>query len=798
MTAHRRARHVFGWITARSRLVLLLGLAAIAGTAAFMPAIEKDTSADAFIDPDSPALLHRERVEEIFGLKDPIVAAVIAEDADGVFDPDSLALVEWLSDRIRRMPNVDPERVSSLATETNIVGTAEGIVVEEFFETDPDHFRAEMGTPARAAEIAAAIADFPLYRGSLVARDGGATVIVAELVDETEAEATYRRMLELIAEAPVPDGVAVHVAGEGAVSGYLQTYIDQDARRLNPVAAVIITLVLLAAFMSLRGAVLPNLVVVGTAAGAFGLMGLFGVDFYVITNGLVVNLIGIAVADSIHVFSQYYEEQQADPEADKRELVVRAMTAMWRPITLTTVTTVAGFLALAASSVMPPVAYFGLFGAVGVALAWVYSVTLLPAMMTLWPGKRLPRPFRRPGRPGRPEGARGGVMGRFGGAVLARPRTVLALGGLLVAAGAVGAAQVVVDDARIENFQSDEPLYRADKAINRVMDGTYNLDILIETAAPNGLHEPAVLARIEALQDWLVTLPGVNGTTSIVDYLKQLHRSVYENDPDYYRIPDDPLLIAQLFFLYNASADPTDFEEEVDTLYRRALVRANVDRGTYANNRVIVPAVERYLDETFDAEGVDGTVTGRVNVDYHWIDGIDRSSVLAVALSFAAVTATAMLVFRSAVAGGIAVLPVGIAVLVVYAAMGFGGIPLGVGTSMFAAIAIGLGVDFAIHTLDRIRQLTRREGITDAAIARMFPTTGRALLFNFVAIALGFGVLATSDVPPLVKFGSLVAVAVATAFLAAMTVVPALVRLLRPAALAPSSPAPDHARESAR
>ena len=781
-----RAEAVFWWLTGRRWLVLVLSLAVIAGTAVFLPRIEKDTSADAFIDPADPALVYRDRVEALFGLKDPIVTAVIARDDTGVFDPATLVLVEWLSDRIQRLPNVDPERVTSLATENNIVGTYEGIVVEAFLEADSAYFEAESGSRARAEEIRAAIEDFPLYRGSLVARDGTATLIIAELIDDTEAEATYDRILALLDDAPVPPGVAVHVAGEGAVSGYLQTYIDRDAQRLNPIAGIIITLVLLLAFRGLRGAVLPNLVVLGTAVGAFGLMGAFGIDFYVITNGLVVNLIGIAVADSIHVFSQYYEEMQQDPAASKRRLVVRAMARMWRPVTLTTVTTIAGFLALAASSDMPPVAYFGMFGAVGVFLAWVYSVTLLPALMTIWPGKRLTRPFRQPADP---TPARSGAMRRFGLAVLAHPRKVLALGAVMVAAGVVGVGQIVVDDSRIENFRSSEPLYLADKAINASVDGTYNLDILVETDGANRLHDPAVLARIEALQAYLVTLPGVNGTTSIVDYLKQLYRSVDENRPESYRIPDDPLLVAQLFFLYNASADPTDFEEEVDTLFQRALIRANVDRGDHLNNRVIVPAVEAYLAETFDTDGVRGTVTGRVNVDYHWIDGIARSSLLSVILSFAAVTATAMLVFRSAVAGAIAVIPVGVSVLVVYAVMGFGGIPLGVGTSMFAAIAIGLGVDFAIHTLDRIRALTRRQGITDAAILAMFPTTGRALLFNFIAIALGFGVLATSDVPPLIKFGSLVAIAVATAFLAAMTIVPALVRLLRPAALAAPSTA---------
>ena len=125
----------------------------------------------------------------------------------------------------------------------------------------------------------------------------------------------------------------------------------------------------------------------------------------------------------------------------------------------------------------------------------------------------------------------------------------------------------------------------------------------------------------------------------------------------------------------------------------------------------------------------------------------------------------------------------GVAVLVVYAVMGFAGIELGVGTSMFSAIAIGLSVDFAIHGLDRIRELVRAHGFGDDALIQLFPTTGRALLFNFIAVAGGFGVLSTSDVPPLVLFGSLVAVAVSVAFLASMTLVPALVKLLKPSFL---------------
>ena len=773
------AERVFWRITAWRWPILALGFLLIATTGAFIPTIVQDTTADGFIDPESPALIYRDRVEEIFGLKDPIVTAVVSEDENGVFDTETLALVRWLTDRIERLDNVDPERLTGLATENHIVGTFDGMIVEEFFERDGDHFQASVDTQERAVEIRAAIDDFPLYQGSLVARDGTGTIIVSELIDEDAAEATYDAIMALVAEAPIPQGVEVHVAGEGAVAGYLATYIDRDAARLNPVAALIITVVLAFAFFSVRGAVLPNVIVLGTIAACLGLMAASGTNFYVITNGLVVNMIGIAVAGTIHILSQYYEELRRRPEASKREAVVRAMAERWRPVTLSTVTTAAGFLALGASSEMPPIRYFGLFGALGVGAAWIYSMTLLPAAMTLWPTKRLPRLFRAQAQ-GATDDLSSRFMTGFGRFVLDRPKAILGIVSALAIAGIGGATLIIADDARIENFRSSEPLYQADMAINRVMDGTYYLDVMVETPNRDDLHLPENLRRIETLQEFLLTLPHVNGATSVVDYIKQMHRAVNENRIEDYRIPDDPLLIAQLFFLYNASGDPTDFEEEVDYGYQRALVRANVDRGDYTTNRVLIPAVERYLAEAFNTEGITGTVTGRVNVDYHWIDGIAQNHAWSVGLSFGAVLLMAIIVFRSVTGGVIAVIPVAMAVLVVYAVMGYGGLSLGVGTSMFAAIAIGLGVDFAIHTIYRIRELARSEGLTEAALLKLFPTTGRALLFNFLAVALGFSVLMTSDVPPLIEFGSLVAVAVSTAFLAAMMVVPALVMLVRP------------------
>ena len=766
--AASRAESFFLRVTDHAWMVIALGVLLVAELAVWVPSLTKDTTPDAFIAKDNPAVIYRDRVKEIFGLEDPFVVAVMHDAPPGVYTPQSLELVRVLTNAIAKLPNVDPERVTSLATEKNIVGTFDGMEAEYFY-------RLGGGSSPTPALIREAVEDFPLYQGSLVARDGRATVIVAEMLDNEQAQSTYDAILDVVAGVEIPQGHEVHVAGEGAVSGYLATYIDRDARRLNPLVAVVIMLVLIIAFRTVMGALLPNLIVIATVAGAIGTMAASATPFYVITNGLPAILIGIAVADAIHILSTFYEHAARDPDASSRALIVRSMVEMWRPVTLTTLTTVAGFMGLWIGAAMPPMAYFGLFASIGVSMAWLYSIFFLPAVVTVLRVRPSPA-FKVVERD-----ARRTLLERLGRGVLAAPWIPVLTVGVLVIVGLVGATRVVVEEAQIENFQTDEPIYVADKAMNAAIDGTYYLDVVVETDAREGLFKPERLRAIESLQRFGETLPGVQGSTSMVDYIKQMHRAVNENDPAFYTIPDDEFLIAQLLLLYSASGDPTDFEEQADYDFRMANVRFNLNTSLFTNNREVVRDLERYVTEAFNREGMEGHLSGRVYVNFHWLNTIGDSHARSVAISLVLVWLMASVVFRSFVGGLFALIPVGMSVLIVYAVMGFGGIWLGVGTSMFAAIAIGLGIDFAIHTIDRMRELNmNRTGSFDERIAELFPTTGRALLFNFVAMALGFLVLTTSEVPPLVKFGSLVAVAVTTAFLASMTVLPALAKLLRP------------------
>lgn len=760
----------FEIVTDFPKAVLFLGLLLILFGVLNLPELEKDTTTEAFIPEDDSVLVYRDKVKEIFGLKDPMVIAVVNNGPNGVFTPNTLELVQSLTEKVRNIKGIDYDHVTSLATENDIIGTKDGMRVESFYEKPP-------ATQVQADSIRKAVYDFPLYMGSLVGRKGTATLIVAELLDQKQGTRIYHDFMDLTEKIPVQNE-NLYVAGEGAISGYLADYIDQDAQRLNPMAALIITLVLVIAYFTLRGALIPNLIVLATVSTALGLMAYAGIDFYVITNALTIILIAIAVADGIHILGEYYKTVEFHPEWSQQRLVKETMIQMWRPVTITSFTTSAGFIGIWMSSYMPPMKYFGLFAAVGVIAAWLLALTVVPAVLVLLKPQKS-KMFKTGVQ--RKSDSFTRFMRRFGAIIMRNPPLVVGITVVVAVIGIIGATKLNVNENRIESFQSDEPIVHSDKVINETTDGTTYLDVVIETPGREDLFKPDNLKKIEKLQQFAQTVPHVNGSTSIVDLLKQMNKAMHADQQKYYRLPDNSQLIAQYFLLYSASGNPTDFQEYIDYDYRMANIRLRMNSGLYTDQKYVMDKLGKYINTEFNEPDLKATLSGRTALETHWVGQIGENHFKGVGIALLLVTIFGIISFRSFWAGIYASATVALAVLLIYAVMGFSGIWLGVGTSMFAAIAIGVGVDFAVHTIDRLKVNTKQKGMSvKTAIIELYPTTGRALLFNLLAVAFGFGVLATSSAPPLQRFGSLVAVAVVSAFLGGMTMLPALIYQTKP------------------
>ncbi len=754
----------------RPWLVMISGLLLMVACASGLKLLHKDTRADAFLEPDNPALMYKNRVRDVFGLSDPLVVAIYDPSPQGIYNLPTLALVKNLTDELNQLPSVNAARTLSLASENNIVGSDDGLDVAPFFDL------LDSGSPA---EVRRAIEQFPLYHGMLVSDDGQMTIIALELYQDDQAEQAYNAVTALTNATQRPDGVTLYVAGEGAVQGFLGQYIDHDASRLNPLAGLIITVMLVIAFRRVAPALLGNLIIAASVLMTLGIMSYANVPFYVITNAMPVILIGMAVADSIHIFSHYYQLQASHPQWTLRQCAEESVRTMTRPVTLTSLTTMAGFLGLYVSSYMPPFAYFGLFTTVGVLIAWYYSLFVLPAFLTLLK-PRVSKRWIALEQSSRHD-LFATLMQKAGNLALKRPPLTIALFALIALAGAVLATQIRVDENRINTFHPDEPVYQADQVVNQHLDGTNTLNIIISTPQKEGIFDPQVLHAMADLQRYAETLPHVNGSVSVVDYLQQMNKSLNEDRADAYVLPDNAETVAQYFLLYSSSGDPDDFEEEMDYDYRLANIRLNLDHAAYSETRPVIEALQNYIDTRFNSADASANLSGRLHVNYYWIKDLGRSHAVSVLISLLCVMLVSALLFRSLMAGTLAALPVVFSILTVYAAMALLHIDLGIGTSMFAAVAIGLGIDFAIHTLERLKALVA-DGLQDETLYQaLYRSTGRALLFNYLAIAFGFGVLISSKVVPLNNFGTIVVLSVSMSFIASLTLLPALVKVLRPA-----------------
>ncbi len=753
----------FNWQLRHARAVAALALLLLCIPLAFVGELRQDTRSDAFLAPDNPALAYRDELRERFGLGDPLIVAVHSGAPQGIYTPETLALVASLTDQLADLENVNSSSVLSLSLEDNVRGSVGGLEVSPFMDET-------VTTTSEAQALAREVERFPLFVGSLVAQDRSTTLIVLELADESLATQTYRQVRQLCDEQALPAEVTLHVAGEGAVSGYLGDYIDRDAKALNPLAAGLILAVLIIAYRRLLPALFALAIIVASVGGALAAMALSGVPFYVISNALPVILIGISVADAIHVFSQYYDLQAHHPQRSRESLLLETMNRLWRPITVTSLTTSAGFLGLYVASDMPPLRYFGLFTALGVMLAWAVSLGALPAAMLLCRAQVSPwhAELARSGR----EAPLPRYLGRVGALIARHPGRVLIVAVFAALLGLLSASQLRVDADRITLFSADEPIRVADAVINRHMHGSNLLDVVIETPEAEGLLEPLHLQRIAELQRWAESLPGVGGSTSIVDYLRQINRALHEDDPAAYRLPDSREMAAQYLLLYTFASSPDSLESVIDYDYRSTNLRLMLDSGRYSDNAPVVESLNAYIDQHFNSETLHATVSGRVTLNYFWIRNIADSHLFGLLVTLAVVAVVAGLSFRSAPAGVFALLPVLVAVLVVYSYMVLAGLHLEVGTSMFAAVAIGLGVDFAIHTLARLQQLEGED--VAGALPGFFHSTACALFLNALAIATGFAVLMFSRVSQLAEFGTVVTLAMVSSFVAALVLLPAL------------------------
>lgn len=761
------------WVTTHPRATIACFLVATVVLGVRIPELRIDTDVVSLVPEGHPERDYFEWAEDYFDSRPAVILIVVGEGPDGVFTPDTLALIRHLSDGLAALDAIDDD-VTSLSAVDNIRGERDVLVVEPFFEEPP-------ATPLAARAVRAAVFDNPMMVGRVITADGRAAAVGGKVLEGFDKGVLYDDLKALVAAAPITSERVI-IAGRPVLDGEWGRLAREDLRLMLPLVLATVTLFLGLLMRSVRGALLPVLVVVTAVIWTVGLMAWTGATFYVLSSLMPALLVAIGVADGVHVIHHFSLKLAQDPDRPLTDTVFTTMEEMSPPVVMTSVTTAAGFASLALAP-LTSVKSFGLFTALGVLAAMVFSLTILPALLCLLPAPR--GAARHALRTRSRSGPVGRLMGGFAPLVVERPRSIVGAAVLIVAAGLSGVPRIVVDGSLIRNFPASNIVRRADAELIRYFGGSYPMQVVFTAATEDAWKDPAKLEAVAGLQSYLETEGHTGKTRSIGDYLKRMNQALRPDYENAFVLPASSEAVAQYLLLYSMSGEPDDFDDVVDHEYRRACMHALVRADHSPLLKRVLSDIHAYSAEHLAPLGIETRPTGNAALAYAFIELITKGQVRSLLFALVLITLVTGLLCGAAVAGVFVVAPVAMAIALNFGALGWFGIPLGATTAMVSSIGIGIGVDYAIHFLLRYRAM-RREGVaSDAAVHETLSTAGVAIFYNAVVVLAGFLVLASSQFPPQRAMGLLVAMNMLVCFLGAVTVMATLLHHTQPAFVRP-------------
>lgn len=365
------------------------------------------------------------------------------------------------------------------------------------------------------------------------------------------------------------------------------------------------------------------------------------------------------------------------------------------------------------------------------------------------------------------------LLARLGAAIQHRRRLTLSASLLLMVGLLVAATHLKVDYSWVESLEPGTEVLQADRLLRTRHGGTMPMNIVVDSGAADGIKDPRLLQGIDAVLADLSTAPTVGDTRSIAEYVKRMNEAMHANAPGSLRIPDSRELVAQYLLLYSMSGDPGELDDMVDYEYRRAQMGVLLRTDLLSEMQKVLDLAEDALDRHVRSLGAEAVITGSAMIQNTVFDLILDSQVYSLTAATVFIALFMVVLFRSFTDALICMLPSLFAGIANFGGMALAGVPLGPAEAMVSAIALGIGIDYSIHLMSRLRDIMALGMTASEATVEAMRTTGRAILFNAVVVVAGFTVLALSNTPSNATFGLEVALNMALCCVAALVLLPA-------------------------
>lgn len=503
----------------RPWLVVALALIATVVLAAQFPKVHFDNDPENMLSAEEPVRVFHHQVKEKYSLYDFVIVGVVNEtDPDGVFNVGTLGRIHRLSGQLLNLqrspeglPTVDgrsldlrpagawkralgvafrhdPNELFDEQGQSVIIGREliAPSVVDNLKQAEFGSLKLEylMEQPPRTREQALAIrADAmgnPLYSGTLVSEDEQALCLYIPITEKRFSYNVAGLVRTLTADWPEQD--RVYITGLPVAEDTFGVEMLVQMATSAPLAGLMIFLLLLFFFRRVSLIIAPMVVAVVSVICTMGLLIGLGFDVHIMSSMIAIFLMPIAVADAVHILSEFFDTYHRF--RDKAATVRHVIGHLFAPMLFTSLTTIAGFASLATTPI-PPVQVFGLHVAFGVAVAWLLSMTLIPAYIILAvPEQRLAGLAA----PQQGKGAGGGALTRMlewlGGFGYLRWKLILGATLLVVGVSAYGISRIRVNDNPVKWFTPQHEIRVADRVLNEHFGGTYTAYLTLRAPRP--------------------------------------------------------------------------------------------------------------------------------------------------------------------------------------------------------------------------------------------------------------------------------------------------------------------------
>ena len=711
---------------------------------------------DAELPKNDPIIKTNDRFEEIFGEKDMIMIGIESND---IFQTSTLKKIALISEELKGVKGVIEDEITSLSTMNNIKGRDWCLEVGPFMEDVPE-------TRAEIERLRNDVRANKLIYGRLVSKDETSTLILANIEQGYDQATVYRQVYKIIDKYQGPE--KIYAAGEPIMSQEIDMGIQGDVTFLLPIALILVLIGFYLSFRTLRGVFLPFSVVALSILWTMGLMGHIGLPLTVVSSALPMLLVAVASSYGIHVVHRYYEEvADRDKIAGTRETIKKITP----PILMTGITSALGSATLMIFRVVS-IREFGIITAIGILAALILSITVIPAFLAI-----LKKPTKE--QPKSTITWANNVLSNMAKLSMRRKGWVLSFSFVIILISLFGIRKINVGSDFVKYFPKDHRLRKTFDMFNENFGGARYFNVMIEGDGYDSIKDPRFLNQILKFQEYAESFKEVSYASSFADIIKRMNKVMHGDNPEYDRIPDSKSLIAQYLLLYSMSGDPGDFDNLVDYDYQRAKVRVMVQTSDQEKHKQLYNALQKYVDTNFD-RNVNVEFGGMLMVWIAQVGYIVTGKIQNIILAIVLVWLFCVLVFRSFLGGLFSIIPLTVSTLLTFGIMGFIGIRLDMGTAIITAVAVGIGVDFAIHYISRFKEEIKKTKDIEEATVNTMLSSGKAIIYDMMSNILGFVVFVFSGFLPIRYFGWLISLTMLTVGFGSLVMLPALFAAFNP------------------